>query len=73
MTLSTPAQIDCFRLATMKQRIKLESVGLKSSGASTRTIMAAELGLSSRAPHKTFIDAIQVKMDQKMQAIQAGA
>jgi hypothetical protein len=46
MILNTPAQISRYHLATLRQAIKLEVLGLKhSSGKSANTIACQLLGL----------------------------
>lgn len=62
-TVSTPAGIQYARLASLKAQLKLEAVGLKSSGGAIRPRIAKEFGLSSRAKHSEFIRVIQEKMD----------
>lgn len=64
MVFNTPDGIELYRLASLKARIKLESNGLKvSRGPSARSILAGELGLTSRAPHERFLTLVQAKID----------
>lgn len=55
--------IEYFRLSSLKAQLKLEAVGLKSRGGPIRPRIAKEFGLSARASHAEFIEAIQKKMD----------
>lgn len=63
ITCTTPDQIAFFRLASLKQQLKMEKVGLKSSGGAIRPRIAAEFGLKPRDSHDKFIAAVQAKMD----------
>lgn len=63
ITCNTPDQIAFFRLASLKQQLKLEKVGLKSSGGAIRPRIATEFGLKPRDSHDKFIAAVQAKMD----------
>lgn len=58
----TQPQIKAFRLLSLRQQLKLESVGLKSSGGAIRPRIAAEFGLKPRASHATYIDAINARL-----------
>jgi hypothetical protein len=64
MTIDTPAGIEYYRLAVIKSRIKLESKGLKFRGNSTRSLVAAELGLTPRTKPEKFIEVIELKMQK---------
>lgn len=57
-------EIDYFRLASLKSQLKLEAVGLKSSGGAIRPRIAKEFNLSPRAPYTDYIKAIQILMDK---------
>ena len=59
MTTVTGEGIDLFRLLSLKYQLKLESVGLKSSGGAIRPRIAKEFGLSPRAPHSAYIEKIE--------------
>lgn len=61
-TFYTPNAIAYYRLASLKFQLKLEAVGLKSSGGAIRPRMAKEFGLSARAPHAEYIALIEAKM-----------
>jgi hypothetical protein len=54
--------VKAYRLLAIKQRIKMEKLGLKFRGGSTRAAVAAELGLKSRDSHQKFIEAIDKKL-----------
>jgi hypothetical protein len=59
---STPDEISYFRFASIKQRLKLESVGLKFRGGSTRSLVAKEFGLKPRAPFAEYIAYCESQM-----------
>ncbi len=63
ITATTPDEITYFRFASIKQQLKLEKLGMKSSGGSLRPRLAAEFGLKPRAPHDDYIAYCQAKMD----------
>lgn len=65
-TADTPRQIELFRLASLKSQLKLEQVGMKSSGGALRPRLAGEFGLNKRAPYADYIKAVQVRMDNLM-------
>ena len=60
---STPAQVNRFRLISIKMQLKLEKSGLKSSGGPLRPRLAAEFNLKPRAHHDDYIAAIQAILD----------
>ena len=60
----TPDAISHFRLASLKQQLRMEKAGLKSSGGAIRPRIAKEFGLSPRAPHDEYIALIQDLMDK---------
>ena len=64
MTIVTGEGVDLFRLLSLKYQLKLESVGLKSSGGAIRPRIAKEFGLSPRAPHSAYIDKIRDKIEE---------
>lgn len=70
VVLSTPAQIATYRLAVLKQRLKLEMHGLKSKQA-LRPQIAAEFGLKPLDKYPKFIAAIQAKIDENIAAMEA--
>lgn len=59
----TPDAIEHFRLSSIKAQLKMEKMGLKSSGGPLRPRLAAQLGLSPRAKHDKYIEVVQAKMD----------
>lgn len=62
--ISAPEGIQYARLASIKGRIKLEKVGMKFKGGSTRARVAEEFGLKPRAPHDEFIRVIEARMQE---------
>jgi hypothetical protein len=52
-----------FRLVSLKYQLKLESLGLKSSGGAIRPRIAAEFGLRPRDSYDTYKEAVQAKID----------
>jgi hypothetical protein len=60
--LTTPAQISAFRFASIKAQLKMEKIGLKSSGGALRPRLAKEFGLSPRAPHADYIAYCEKKI-----------
>ena len=59
---NTPDGIEYFRLAPPKSQVRLESLGMKSSGGALRPRIAAEFGLKPRVPHAAYIQAIEARM-----------
>ena len=55
MILDTPAQINRYRLVTLRQAIKLEALGLKRGGKSANTIACQLLGLPKGTRRATTI------------------
>ena len=68
-----PDHMVYFRLAQMKGALKLESAGMKVRQSPLRPKLAAEFGLTPRAPYEKFIAAIQAKMDEVIAARAAAA
>jgi hypothetical protein len=58
----TGSAIDVFRWKSVISQLKLEKVGLKSSGGALRPRLAAQLGLKPRDSHDKFIQAIETKI-----------
>ena len=56
---NTPRQVSAFRWLSVRGMLRLEKAGMKSRGGALRPRLAAELGLSPRASHDTFILAIE--------------
>jgi len=51
------------RLATCRQAVKLEALGMKhSSRRSVTALMRRELGLAANAPHEDVLAAISLRM-----------
>ena len=48
IVLDTPAQINAFRLLSLRGALKLESVGLKRRGPSALTLVKKETGIKAR-------------------------
>jgi hypothetical protein len=48
IALTTPAQIDAFRLLALRGALKLESVGMKRRGPSALTLVKKETGIKAR-------------------------
>ena len=48
IALTTPAQIDRFRLLTLRASLKLESVGFKRRGPSVLSVVKKEFGIKAR-------------------------
>lgn len=57
-------EVNYFCLASWKGALKLEKVGLKSSGGALRPRIAARLGLKPRQDRDVFIARIQELMNQ---------
>lgn len=61
---NTPEAIAHFRLSSLKYQLKMEKIGLKSSGGPIRPRIAKEFGLKPRDSHDKFIAVIQAQMDE---------
>lgn len=57
-------EVNYFCLAAWKHALRLEGVGLKSSGGAIRPRIASRLGLKPRQDRSVFIERIQSLMDQ---------
>ena len=64
VSVSTPEGIDYFRFSSVKAQLKMEKVGLKSSGGALRPRLAKEFGLSPRAPHDDYIAYCVARMNE---------
>lgn len=53
--LTSPRDIEVFRLQTVKRAINLEARGMRHSGGNITPKWAKHFGLSARAPHETVI------------------
>lgn len=68
--LTTPLQINTFRLMTLKRGIMLEQRGLKMSrGRSCLAIAKSELGFKRTAKAKDVLAALDEKIAQAEQAM----
>lgn len=67
IVLNTPVQIACFRLASLKYQLRMEAIGLKSSGGAIRPRICKEFGLRPRAPHAEYIAACERKIEELRQ------
>lgn len=59
--------VDYFRFASIKQQLRMEKAGLKSSGGALRPRLCNEFGLKPRAPHEDYIKYCQDKLDLMIQ------
>lgn len=57
-------EVNYFCLAAWKGALKMEKVGLKSSGGAIRPRIAARLGLKARDKHDVFIARIEVLLKE---------
>jgi hypothetical protein len=57
--LTTPEQIALFRIAALKQAVKLELMGLRRRGRSATAIAREEMGLKKSASRKEVIEALE--------------
>jgi len=60
----TGNQVTKFRFASIKMQLKMEKVGLKSSGGALRPRLAKEFGLKARDSYDLYIAYCQTKMDE---------
>ena len=58
--------IGAVRLLALRGMLRLEKVGLKGSAGAIRPRIAGEFGLSPRAPHDTYINMINARLEQQM-------
>ena len=56
--LTTPAQIDAFRLATLRSAVKLEIYGMTRRGRSATVIAKELLGLPRKMPRELVFAAL---------------
>lgn len=64
MTTLTGSGITRFRWLSVKHQLKLEKLGMKSSGGALRPRLAAELGLRARDSYELFIAACEIKAEE---------
>lgn len=62
----TGTGIDYFRFASIKAQLKMEKVGLKSSGGALRPRLAKEFGLKARDSHDLYIAHCVAQMEKAM-------
>ena len=65
--LTTPEQIERYRLAALRAAVRLEAVGMKKRGRSAAAISRELLGLPRSAPYPAIID----ELTQRIEAIHA--
>jgi hypothetical protein len=58
IALTDPTRIEIFRLKIIKQRIKMECLGLRFKGRSTRAMVKQRFGLSRQANEEEMLAAI---------------
>jgi hypothetical protein len=63
--LTTPEQIERYRLVTLRAAVRLESVGMKKRGKSATAISRELLGLPRSAP----FPAVVAGLNQRIEAI----
>jgi len=61
-TLTGVKQISAFRLLSLRGQLRMEALGMKSSGGPIRPRIAAEFNLKPRATHQAFIQAVTDKL-----------
>lgn len=66
--INTPEGIEYFRFASIKYQLKMEKIGLKSSGGALRPRLAKEFGLKARATHDEYIAHCVKRMGELMPA-----
>jgi hypothetical protein len=71
-TTFTGKGVDPFRWTSVKHQLKLESLGMKSSGGALRPRLAAELGLKPRDSYEVFFQAVTAKIDEAKAAVGRG-
>lgn len=73
MTTITGSSIQIFRLLSLQKQLKLEKLGLKSSGGAIRPRIAKEFGLGPRAPYEAYHDAIRDRINDLQADADEGA
>lgn len=64
MMLITSEQINMFRFASVRSQLKMEMMGMKSSGGALRPRLAKEFGLAPRAPYAKYIAYCEEMMEK---------
>ena len=67
------AETNAFRLLSIKHQLKLEKLGLKSSGGALRPRLAKEFGLKPRDSHATYIAKIEEELAKIEARLKGGA
>lgn len=65
-TASTPHAVNHFRLCSIKAQLKMEKVGLKSSGGALRPRLAKEFGLKPRDSHDKWIAHFEALIEKSL-------
>jgi len=61
----TQAQkVQYFRWLSVRGQLRLEKIGMKSSGGALRPRLSKELGLMPRDSHDKYIAVVQKKLDE---------
>lgn len=60
--IDTPDAIAAFRLLSLRGQLRLEKIGMRSSGGALRPRLSREFSLSSRAPYDDYIAAIDARL-----------
>jgi hypothetical protein len=60
--------VQAFRLLSLRGMLRLEKAGMKTRNGALRPQIAKEFGLSPRAKHDAFIDAINVILAQHIES-----
>lgn len=68
--VATGKGVDYVRLASLRDMLRLEAVGLASCSGPLRPRIAAEFGLKPRAKYADFIKAIEAKMAESKAVVQ---
>lgn len=61
--LTTPEQIERYRLATLRAAVRLESIGMKKRGRSAASISRELLGLPRSAPFPAIIESLTQRIE----------
>lgn len=65
--LAGNTQVSYARFASLKGQLKLEKVGMKSSGGALRPRLANEFGLSPRDSHDEYINYCIAQMEDLLE------
>jgi len=61
--LTTPEQIERYRLVTLRAAVRLESMGMKRKGKSATAISRELLGLPRSAPSPAVIEGLTQRIE----------